>query len=314
MANINNSNRMIPLTCSGHTRPVVDLQFSPITDEGKCYLISACKDGNPMLRDGVTGDWIGTFQGHKGAVWSARLSRDAQKAVTGSADFAAKVWNTETGNTLHTFEHQHIVRAVSFNEDGTQIVTGGQEQQLRIFDLYRPDAPARQLVGHTDTIRAVVWDEQRHTIMSAGEDTVVRIWDLRTMRECGSMTNEASVSSMTLSVDRQYVSWAAGKTANFWKLGSAFDDVKRIETKENTSSVSLHPNHEKFVAGSEDDLWVHVYDFNSGEPLEVSKGHHGPIHTVSYSPDGELYASEDGTIRLWQTNPTQSYGLWQKQQ
>jgi serine-threonine kinase receptor-associated protein len=55
---------------------------------------------------------------------------------------------------------------------------------------------------------------------------------------------------------------------------------------------------------------------------------------VSYSPDGEIYATgsgksnkqylfiyfiylfnlfiEDGTIRLWQTDPTKCYGLWQK--
>lgn len=38
-----NGNRIIPLTCSGHTRPVVDIQFSSITPQGKYYLISACK-------------------------------------------------------------------------------------------------------------------------------------------------------------------------------------------------------------------------------------------------------------------------------
>ena len=37
-----NPSRVIPLTCSGHTRPVVHLQFSPISD-GTYYLISACK-------------------------------------------------------------------------------------------------------------------------------------------------------------------------------------------------------------------------------------------------------------------------------
>lgn len=79
-----------PLVAPGHTRPVTHLSFSGLQDDGTFLLISSCKDGNPMLRE-WTGDWIGTFFGHKGAVWSSKLSPDTSRAASGSADFTACV-------------------------------------------------------------------------------------------------------------------------------------------------------------------------------------------------------------------------------
>lgn len=88
-----------------------------------------------MLRKGETGDWIGTFEGHKGAVWGVALNNNASRASTGSADFEAKIWDAVSGNELHSLPHSHIVKTVAFSSDNNFLLTGSNEKLLRIYDL-----------------------------------------------------------------------------------------------------------------------------------------------------------------------------------
>ncbi|KAJ3612061.1 hypothetical protein NHX12_020338 [Muraenolepis orangiensis] len=272
--------RQTPLTCSGHTRPVVDVAFSGITPFGY-FLISACKDGKPMLRQGDTGDWIGTFLGHKGAVWGATLNTDATKAATAAADFTAKVWDAVSGAEVLTLAHKHIVKSVNFTKDSNCLLTGGNDKLIRIYDLNAPD-----------------------------EDRSVRLWDRNTLEAVKTLSFDTSVSNMEYLADGDVVLITYGKTIAFYNAHS-LDLIKTVDTPANIHSASLHPEKEFVVAGG-DDFKIYKYDYGTMEELESYKGHFGPVHCVRFSPDGELYASgsEDGTLRLWQTAVGKTYGLW----
>lgn len=266
-----------------------------------------------MLRDGTTGDWIGTFLGHKGATWSAKLSHDSEKAVTGSADFSAKVWDTFTGQATQSYPHDHIVRSVDFNSNSSSICTGGQEKKVRIFDL-RTNEATHEFLGHQGNIKSVVWDSrpeaQDNIVVSAGEEKKVRYWDIRANKELDSWSPAAGEVITSLEQNQSYLTVTAGKSVYFIDP-QTHEPTKTVSTDYDVSSVSLNPAQTKFVTGGSTELWVRVYDFDTGKETEVYKGHHGPIHTLSFSPDGGLYAtgSEDGTIRLWKA-ASGPYGLW----
>jgi len=303
--------RKIPLICSGHSRPVPDFSYSKPLEDG-FFLISACLDGKAMLRKGETGDWIGTFVGHKGATWASHLNSTAQRAATGSADYTAKIWDAFTGDEQHSFSHTRIVKSVQFSPDDQRLLTGGQDKVLRIFDLAKPTAEPLTLEGHTQPVKTALWLHGGATILSGGAEPFLRVWDARTLKETRQIALKAPVTSIEACLDGKHVAVTAGKEGSFWGAHS-FEPVKSVAVPVELNSASLSPDGQTFVTGGVD-FWARVYEFASGKELECLKGHHGPIHCIRFAPDGATFASggEDGTIRLWQSGEPRTYGLWQE--
>nr|CAH7746744.1 unnamed protein product [Callosobruchus chinensis] len=305
MANL----RQTPLTCSGHTRPVVHLDFSDVTNSGY-YLISACKDGKPMLRQGDTGDWIGTFEGHKGAVWGVALNSEATRAASGAADFTGKVWNAVSGEEMHSFQHNHIVKSVNFSKDSTKLATGSNEKLVRVFDLEKPEATPQMFSGHTSSIRHALFFRNDTHIVSIADDKTLRIWNIAAGKEIQKVDFPAIPNSLEVSKDGTVLTVSHANRVTFLDADT-LEKLKEVSVPTTVNSASLHPDKNIFVAGG-DDLKVYKFDYAMGIEMESFKGHFGPVHCVKFSPDGELYASgsEDGTLRLWQTTIGKTYGLW----
>lgn len=247
-----------------------------------------------MLRDGLTGDWIGTFIGHKGAVWSARLSACASLAATGSADFSAKVWDTFTGEQLHSLPHNHIVRAVAFpggQEKPTSLATGGMEKKLRIWDLSRAGAlqdgtdaanghaadDAFYELGqgeHGASIKSIVWSHTDHNILTtACDDRNIRWYDLRSRSAIASHHVDGLIGSCELSTDgidggrEGTLSVAAGKNLYFFHGGRPGQLLDHKKTEQEMSSVAVCGSQRRYVTGSSADTFVRLWDLDTGAEL-----------------------------------------------
>ena len=300
--------KQIPIVCPGHTRPLAELQFQ--TADNRTFLLSACHDKLPMLRDGTTGDWIGSFQGHKGAVWSCKLDQTGCLCATASGDFSVRIWDGITGKSIWEFPHQHIVKSCDFSDNSKYLATGGHEGKLRIFDLERVESggskePTATIPMTNDpkppVITKICWFNNT-TVICGCSDGDIRIIDTETSKLIHTIdTGKDEIRDLELC--QTILTVAAGKTVFFYETANQYQLIKQYDMPvhfREEGGASLHPNQTKFIAGGSD-LWVRVYDYATGKELECLKGHHGPIRCLRYSPTGKLFAtgSEDGTIRLW---------------
>lgn len=287
-----------PFVCHGHSRPIVEVNYSRVTPDGY-FLVSASKDGQPMLRRGETGDWMGTFLGHKGAVWSCVLDTPALTAATASADFSAKVWDALTGLERHTFQHNHIVRTVAYSPDSVRLATGGYEKLLRLFDLERPDAPAVQVGSTQVPIRSLMFLNDNTILSTCMDQPNVTVWDTRSCQQVQTLTTDANVLSIDVTFDGRFLTTTDGSTIRIWDTNTLTTAASFAVTYP-VEAASYCPAKQRIAAGG-GDMWVRLHDAMTGAELECNKGHHGPVHTVRFGPEGKEYASgsEDGTIRIF---------------
>lgn len=266
-----------------------------------------------MLRNGVTGDWIGTFLGHKGAIWCSRISEFGDLAVTGSADFTANVWNVSNGQPIISVKHGHIVRSadlvVASGSRTGRLVTGGQDKLVKVWSFPSGEKELEWDMG--SPVRSTIWISSTLLVV-ASLDGTISWWDVSSSSPTKLKELKVEMPFMQLEKKGNVLLIAAANSA--YVLDSASGEITRqINLDYKISAFALNRDGTQFLTGTSEDTWVRLHDYASTDLLDTYKGHHGPVHSIAYSPDGAIAAtgSEDGTIRLWKMVGG-NYGLWSK--
>lgn len=94
-----------------YVRPLTYVKYNHEGD----WLFTCAKDHHPTVWNGETGERIGTYNGHNGAVWSCDVTRDTKRLVTASADMTMILWEAEGGQKLYQHSFDGPARYTEFS-------------------------------------------------------------------------------------------------------------------------------------------------------------------------------------------------------
>ena len=79
-----------------------------------------------------------TFSGHIATVNDVAFSADGNFLVSGGADELVKIWNTHDGNKIvqpDLYGNSNLIRSVDISPDNTHIISGSDDNSVRLFSL-----------------------------------------------------------------------------------------------------------------------------------------------------------------------------------
>ena len=208
-----------------------------------------------------------------GDIWASALSRDGKLLATGSTpetigniDPTIQLWQVGESGTpvLSTIRFNSVdpVTSLVFTPDGKQLVSGGTNGTILVWDTETGKELRRFERGHRSTIWGLGISPDGRQVASAGEDGTIRIWDFETGRQILMFQDPEPSAFFSLIYNqdgRLLASGGADRVVRFWRAS----DLTPI-----------------------------------GEPLS---GHTGAIHSLAFSPSGDVLTSgsADSTIIFW---------------
>jgi WD40 repeat protein len=234
------------------------------------------------ILDAESGAVVTTFSGHSEPVTACAFSPDGRRVVSGSHDHTLRIWNAETGVSIHTLGVERSERELA--------------EALPELD---PDASAEILgrASHTDVVRACAFSPDNLRVASGGGDGYLKVWYAESGAEIWSrFGHDGGVWSCTFSPDGRSIVSAGDSAPSVWEPVSG-DHIRDLQGHSRAVPASaFSPDGRWIVTGGQDNE-VRLWDAESGDPVAIVVLPCG-IRSVAMHPSSPLAAcgGEDGNM------------------
>lgn len=216
-----------------------------------------------------------------------------------AADATIRIWETSTGNHLHTLEgHLAGVSTIAWSPDNRVLASGSDDKSIRLWDTVAGKQYPRQLLGHNNYIYSIAFSPKGNMIVSGSYDEAVILWDVRSARLMRSLPAHSDpVGGVDFIRDGTLIVSCAGDgLIRIWDTATG-QCLRTLVHEDNApvSNVRFAPNG-KFVLAWTLDSCVRLWNYHEGRCVKTYQGH----QNVKYSLSGAfgVYGDEDGEVAL----------------
>ncbi|EEB05655.1 actin binding protein [Schizosaccharomyces japonicus yFS275] len=210
----------------GHTSAVLDTAWNPFHDQ----LLASGGDDSKIMLWRVPDDYsliepredvypIACLSGHHRKVGHLQYHPTAANVLaSASADNTVKLWDYEAGKDVVSLRVKDICQSISFNADGSRLVTTSRDKKITIWDPRQPE-PVSVSNGHQGAKNSrAVWLGSLNRIATTGfskmSDRQLALWDPADMSQpLGGFTFLDTDSGIVMPFwdDGNHVIYLAGK-------------------------------------------------------------------------------------------------------